>query len=76
MDVCYFLVDVQEITISPYFGVKQGDYFIPLLSKDPVLVKFLSTIRKYFCSFFDNFNIIPSWTGYKSWVNILWYAIS
>ena len=39
MDVCYFLVDVQEITISPYFGVKQGDYFIPFLSKDPVYIK-------------------------------------
>ena len=38
MDVCYFLVDVQEITISPYFGVKQGYYFIPFLSKDPVYI--------------------------------------
>ena len=27
MDICYLLVDVQEIRIQPYFWVKQGDYF-------------------------------------------------
>ena len=36
MDVCYLLVYVQEIRIQPYFCVKQGDYFFPLFSKDPV----------------------------------------
>ena len=27
MDVCYLLVNVQEIRIQPYFCVKQDDYF-------------------------------------------------
>ena len=27
---------MQEIRIQPYFCVKQGDYFFPLFSKDPV----------------------------------------
>ena len=44
MDVCYLLVDVQRMTISPYFGVKQGDYFIPFLSKDPVYNEIIATM--------------------------------
>ena len=37
MDVCYLLVYVQEIRIQPYFCVKQGRYFFPLIAKDPVV---------------------------------------
>ena len=36
MDRCYFLVDVQEIRIQPYFCVKQGDYFFSLFLGHPV----------------------------------------
>ena len=39
MDVCYLLLYVQEIRIQPYFCVKQGEYFFPLFSKDPVYLK-------------------------------------
>ena len=36
MDICYLLVDVQEIRIQPHFCVKQGDYFFSLFLGHPV----------------------------------------
>ena len=54
MDVCYLLVDVQEIRIQPYFGVKQGDYFFSLFLKHPVvgpLFRFICRKKVFFVHF-------------------------
>ena len=54
MDRCYLLVDVQEIRIQPYFGVKQGDYFFSLFLKHPVvgpLLRFICRKKVFFVHF-------------------------